>query len=176
MWNIALHWAGTVAASAIGVAVVGVVLARLLDTPIQRRLERLRSELASDSNERTERLKSELASTAAARTEVLRHELADDLAARTRRADYLRGQIERLYGPLAFFIESSARHIDTNNAILRGYDEYFKDRDTSDLVELGKEMDEVIATANRYVGRVVENNKETIGVAPAETGHIKPLG
>jgi hypothetical protein len=53
---------------------------------------------AKDNGEALEQLKSELG-----------QKLGDTLAQRTRRADYLRTQIEKLYGPLAFYTEATAR-------------------------------------------------------------------
>jgi hypothetical protein len=84
--------------------------------------------------------------------------LQDRLAGRTRRADYLRGQIEHLYGPLAFLVESSECLITTSNSILKAYTENPSGRSDSE------KRDGAIDTANRYVELVVENNKEAMKV------------
>ena len=106
------------------------------------------------------------------RLERFKHELAEDHAKRQLRADYVRGQIDHLYGPLAFFVESSARHLTTSAAILKAYDEYFANRQTSDMAAQVQEMDKVIETANAYVALVVENNKETVKVLRAGWGWL----
>src|SRR4051794_24961146 len=99
--------------------------------------------------------------------EQFKHGLAETLTKRKLRTDYIRDQIEKLYGPLAFFIESSARHIDMSRKIDAGYREYFESRrqlDGAAANEAVQEADKVLDTANRYVQLVVENNKETVKV------------
>ena len=80
------------------------------------------------------------------------------MAKRTRRADYIRGQIDNLYGPLAFLVESSDRHIKRNRAIFVAYDQYFVGSRPGEKVE--KEITDAIGRANRYAELVVENNRE----------------
>jgi hypothetical protein len=92
--------------------------------------------------------------------EHLKRDLSDSLAQRTRRADYVRNQIQHLYGPLAFLVESSARCIDTNNVIMSTYDKVYSMRGHSEAIR--KEARETIARANEYMGLVVENNQEAV--------------
>jgi len=125
------------------VALIGGVVVAVLNGRSQRTLEALKTALARELTEGAERL---------------RHELTDDLAKRTRRADYIRGQIDNLYGPLAFLVESSDRHIKRNRAIFVAYDEYFVRSMPGEKVE--KEITDAIGRANRYGELVVENNRE----------------
>jgi hypothetical protein len=150
----------------------------LLKSELVQQTERLKSDLAGTVTERIERLKSDLAVTVAERTELLRHELAMDLTQRTRWADYIRGQIEKLYGPLAFLVESSARHIATNQGILDVYTQIYEKRTFSDDEEVRRKLDEeqerVLNTGNRYMELVVENNKEAIKILRAGWGWLDP--
>jgi hypothetical protein len=110
--------------------------------------------LAEDQAKRTEETQR--------RIEGLKTSMADMLAQRTRRTDYIRAQIENLYGPLAFLVESNARCIAVNNAIMRTYDSVFAGRGDSDTAR--KEARETIERANEYMSLVVDNNQEAMKV------------
>jgi hypothetical protein len=149
------------------VGAVGSVLLFFLNKWSQDRLEALKSSMADGLAQRTERLRSDLTAAVTDRTERLRHELTDDLAKRTRRADYIRGQIDQLYGPLAFFVEASARCIETEHSIGAGYREYFAGRTAiteESRTKLQLEAHGVIGTSSRYMDLVVENNQEAVKV------------
>ena len=92
------------------------------------------------------------------RLERFKHELAASLAKRQLRADYVRGQIDHLYGPLAFLVEASERHIDSHRSILRAYDGYFAGRGLTPGTE--KEMTTTLDVANSYFVFVDENNQQ----------------
>jgi hypothetical protein len=96
------------------------------------------------------------------RIEELKTSLADAQAQRVRRAEYVRAQIENLYGPLAFLVESSARCIAVNSAILKTYDKVFARRSDSDVAR--KEAEDTIDRANEYMALVVDNNQEAIKI------------
>jgi hypothetical protein len=144
-----------------------------------RALENVKSELASTVAQETEHLRAAFAHDLAERTERLKSDLAGELAEQTRRADYVRGQIDHLYGPLAFFVESSAHHISTNRAVQLAYDEYFGQKrhgmlgsdpeTTRAIVEEGLRVQD---TANRYLALVVENNEEAIKILRAGWGWL----
>jgi hypothetical protein len=106
------------------------------------------------------------------RLERFKHEMAEDMEKRKLRAEYVRGQIDKLYGPLAFFVESSDRHIATNRAIIEAYDQHFGVRwergeyslDHETQEKLMKQQESVLTTANRYMALVVANNKKSIEI------------
>ena len=50
--------------------------------------------------------------------EHLRHELTEGIAARERRAAYLRGQLDNLYGPLSFLLEANSRCFEHSNRLI----------------------------------------------------------
>jgi hypothetical protein len=62
------------------------------------------------------------------RLERFKHELAEDIAKRQLRADYVRGQIDNLYGPLAFLVEANARHIEMHKSVFNAYSGFFEGR------------------------------------------------
>jgi hypothetical protein len=155
-WS-ALFLTTTVVAAVI--ALIGGVVVAVLNSRSQRALEALKTALSRELTERTERL---------------RHELAGDLARNTRRAEYVRGQIDHLYGPLAFFVESSDRHIATNQAIMEAADKFYDGRFSADQAKLAKEQNDVIDTGNRYMALVVENNKDAIQILRAGWGWLDP--
>ena len=129
---------------------VGVVVNAVM-TALSWRKQRL---LAEDQARRTEETQR--------RIEGLKSSLADALAQRTRRAEYVRAQMENLYGPLAFLVESSARCIAVNNAIMKTYDKVFARRSDSDVAR--KEADDTIDRANEYMALVVDNNQEAVKI------------
>jgi len=147
----------TTAVVAAVIAFIGGVVVAVLNGRSQRTLEALKAALARGLTEGTERL---------------RHELADDLAKSTRRAEYVRGQIDHLYGPLAFFVESSDRLMATNQAILEAADKFYEGRFSADQAKLAKEQNGVIDTGNRYMALVVENNKDAIKILRAGWGWL----
>jgi hypothetical protein len=152
------NWAAlflTTAVVAAVIAFIGGVVVAVLNGRFQRTLAALETAMARELTEGTERL---------------RHELADDLAQRTRRADYTRGQIDSLYGPLAFLVESSARHIERNKAIFEAYDDYFVHPRPVEVLE--KEIDDTIGRANRYAELVTENNREGIKLLQSAWGWL----
>ncbi len=92
------------------------------------------------------------------RLERFKHELAATMEQRKLRAEYVRGQIENLYGPLAFLVEASARHLDTNRAVLEAYDGFFRGRHLTPSSE--EEMTRTLDIANSYLDFVIENNHQ----------------
>jgi hypothetical protein len=92
------------------------------------------------------------------RLERFKHELAEDLTKRKLRAEYVRGQIDHLYGPLAFLVEASARHMETHRSVFRAQESVFAGRPLSPVDHtIAYEIAEV---ANRYVHFVEENNHQ----------------
>jgi len=87
---------------------------------------------------------------------------ADKLAVRTHQADYLRMQIEKLYGPLVFFAELSELFWSRHEEIGLAYDEYFKTRYGTD--KFSQEMTEVIQKKNLWGERIVRNNQEIVPI------------
>jgi hypothetical protein len=104
------------------------------------------------------------------RIEGLKTTLTDALAQRTRRAEYVRAQLQNLYGPLGFLVESSARCIDTNNAIMGAYDKIFSRLGHSQATR--REAGETIERANEFVALVVENNQDAIKVLRSGWGWL----
>ncbi len=78
------------------------------------------------------------------------------LEARKLRAEYVRLQIERVYGPVVFVAELNEALIGRSGRISATYEEYFATRNDE---KFEREMESVIKTTNLYADRVVENNQ-----------------
>ncbi|NVJ09757.1 hypothetical protein HUW63_31610 [Myxococcus sp. AM001] len=95
-------------------AIVGGGFSLLFNKRLERQRRGHSEELAKLNADLTKSVQKELETDRAQRTEALEHlkrDLQDTLASRARRADYLRTQINNLYGPLAILLESSNTHI-----------------------------------------------------------------
>jgi exonuclease VII large subunit len=138
-----------------------------LNRKMERQKKEYSEELAQLNSSLTKSVQEQLDISRAQRTEALEHlkgDLQDTLAQRSRRADYLRAQLDKLYGPLAFLLESSARCAETNTGIMKAYDEYFKTFPNLKSDNGKDEMEQTIEIANRYIALIVENNKEAIKI------------
>jgi exonuclease VII large subunit len=147
--------------------VVVVLFGFWLNRKMERQKKEYSEELAKLNSSLTKSVQEQLDNSRAQRTEALEHlkrDLQDNLAQRARRVDYLRAQLDKLYGPLAFLLESSARCFETNAHIMKAYDEYFKKFPNLKLENGEDEIGRAIETANRYVALVVKNNKEAINI------------
>lgn len=70
-----------------------------------------------------------------------------NLAGRARRADYLRAQIQNLYGPLAYYLEAAHRAWDLHEKVRRGYEEYYRVKKRE---RFEGEAKQIIAVQNLY--------------------------
>jgi hypothetical protein len=132
---------------------------------VSRRLERFKILLAGDLAALTEKLKWDLA----AGTERLKHELAGELAEQTRRADYVRNQIEKLYGPLAFLMESSEGLMRTSGAI-----ESWHSNRSGETRAAAKGREDPAAPLVKYFDLIVQNNEEATSILRAKWGWLDP--
>lgn len=94
------------------------------------------------------------------------------LANKARRADYLRGQIQNVYGPLTYYFEAGHRAFMIHKRIGAAYDEYFKNRHGADVYS--EQMTAVIEVQNAYAARTVGYNREATGVLKANWGWLDP--
>jgi hypothetical protein len=97
-----------------------------------------------------------------AEMEHLKRDLNDSLAQRSRRADYVRGQIENLYGPLGFLVESSAQCIETERSIMAARGKLYTRLAPNERFQ--QEARQTFDRAKEYLDLVVENNQEAIKV------------
>ena len=99
--------------------------------------------------------------------EAFKHELAEALTKRKLRADYVRDQIEKLYGPLAFLMESSAQLIETAKSMLEWQAKQRNEAETAEnprIVQYG--------TVRRYFADIAQNNKEGTDILRKEWGWL----
>lgn len=88
--------------------------------------------------------------------EALKQSLQDILARKRRRADYLRDQIQNLYGPLAFLLESNDRQLGAATKIL----EVFMDEEVSENRTREERLeDQTTETRRGYHSHVIKNNE-----------------
>ncbi|WP_143076230.1 hypothetical protein [Stigmatella erecta] len=85
--------------------------------------------------------------------EHLKKDIQNMLAVRARRTDFLRSQIEKLYGPLSFYLDLNSQNLALHADILR------VDTSSPQLRLTSKEIDQVITAINLYARRTTANNE-----------------
>jgi hypothetical protein len=85
----------------------------------------------------------------------------DAQAQRARRAEYLKNQIEKLYGPLSFYLEVNTRIHETMMGIDEASAQYRVPRD---------EIDRVIAATNIYARELRGNNEAMVSLLKSQWG------
>lgn len=80
------------------------------------------------------------------------------------KTDYLRNQIDKLYGPLCLILSLSKQHFDISKSILSAYDSYFSaytwSEDAGTQNTLKEESSKTIEVANEHVATANRNNEE----------------
>lgn len=89
--------------------------------------------------------------------EELKHELANALATRERRANYLRDQISRLYGPLSFYLESNDLCFQHSEHLLKNSQEANPNGDPN-----GPNVSSAIGIAFQYHDIILNNNHSAL--------------
>ncbi len=103
-----------------------------------------------------------------ARLERLRQELTGNLAEKARRAEYVRCQLEKLYGPLAFFMEGNEHLTRLHVHINETYAAFFQGRGATDKDEASS----IIAAANSYGELMLANNRDAVAVLRTNWAYI----
>ncbi|WP_140874894.1 hypothetical protein [Myxococcus xanthus] len=130
-----------------------------LGTELNRSLQ---EKLETDRSQRTESL------------EHLKRDLQDTLASRARRADYLKSQINQLYGPFVFLLEYSHTHIDSARMVDNAAGNLTKiggDRGISRFLNK-EEIEEYIKTLNRYFELASECTGEAVKILRSNWGWL----
>jgi len=80
------------------------------------------------------------------------------------RTDYLRKQIDNLYGPLYIVLSHSSKHLEIANSILSAHREHFSRKDWSQEESTQKKLEsestETIDVSNKYVAAANTNNEK----------------
>jgi hypothetical protein len=102
--------------------------------------------------------RSQLAAQVQTGLEHLKRDLSDSLAQRARQAEHLKAQIQNLYGPLAFYLESrTARHGANHGAFVDAFDEWMESHPGAGPQDGG--LQRVADAGNRYVPLIAGNDK-----------------
>jgi hypothetical protein len=97
---------GMLAGAGIGAIITGAIT--IASWRFQKRLATLQSKLGEDVQRRLD----DDRAAAARQLEHLRGDLSDSVAQRTRQAEYLKAQLQNLYGPVAFLADWNRRMLD----------------------------------------------------------------
>ena len=85
-----------------------------------------------------------------------------------RRSDYIRQQLENLYGPVYFFASQNEKLFALSRKFLGAYSEWFEGKNWSPERQTQKNLEEQSAStidiANHYITIVTENNEEIMRI------------
>jgi len=96
----------------------------------------------------------------------------------TRKSDYLKSQLDKLYGPLYYFVSQNEKLFDLNDKLMTAYDIEFVGKTWSQepvtQKNLKEETTQTIDIANTYVKIVTENNKKIVRLLQEGAEYIDP--
>jgi hypothetical protein len=96
----------------------------------------------------------------------------------TRKSEYIKAQVNRLYGPLYFFTSQNVQLLELNRSLMNAYDtEYVGknwSKDPNTLKSIKEETSTTINIANTYIKNIANNNQRISELLQENSEYIDP--